>query len=119
MAEPVTMDILLRLARVNGDLMTATDTATVITRLIEGADVVFAVWATNPASEHFEQMELSKELPRHHFVAGLFVCRLKNAATAAERAAAVARGGICIHVYFGAVKPGDESQRSRSATVLR
>ena len=49
MAEPVTMDILLRLARVNGDLMTATDTATVITRLIEGADVVFAVWATNPA----------------------------------------------------------------------
>ena len=53
MAEPVTMDILLRLARVNGDLIreqkTATDTATVITRLIEGADVVFAVWATNPA----------------------------------------------------------------------
>ena len=53
MAEPVTMDILLRLARVNGDLIreqkTATDTATVIARLIKGADVVFAVWATNPA----------------------------------------------------------------------
>ena len=61
MAEPVTMDILLRLARVNRDLIrkqkTATDTATVITRLIEGADVVFAVWATNPADPdptHFE-----------------------------------------------------------------
>ena len=53
MAEPVTMDALVRLARVNADLIgeqkTATDTATVIARLIEGADVVFAVWATNPA----------------------------------------------------------------------
>src|SRR6516162_8158238 len=53
MAEPVTMDILVRLARVNADLIgeqkTATDTATVIARLIEGAEVVFAVWATNPA----------------------------------------------------------------------
>ena len=57
MAEPVTMDILLRLARVNGDLMTATDTATVITRLIEGADVVFAVWATNPADPDPTQFE--------------------------------------------------------------
>jgi len=61
MAEPVTMDILLRLARVNGDLIreqkTATDTATVITRLIEGADVVFAVWATNPADPDPTQFE--------------------------------------------------------------
>ena len=52
MAEPVTMDILVRLARVNRDLIrkqkTATDTATVIAQLIEGADVVFAVWATDP-----------------------------------------------------------------------
>ena len=61
MAEPVTMDILLRLARVNGDLIreqkTATDTATVITRLIEGADVVFAVWSTNPAEPDPTQFE--------------------------------------------------------------
>jgi hypothetical protein len=61
LAEPVTMDALVRLARVNADLIgeqkTATDTATVIARLIEGADVVFAVWATNPADPdptHFE-----------------------------------------------------------------
>jgi len=41
LAEPVTMDALVRLARVNADLIgeqkTATDTATVIARLIEGA----------------------------------------------------------------------------------
>ena len=61
LAEPVTMDALVRLARVNADLIgeqkTATDTATVLARLIEGADVVFAVWATNPADPdptHFE-----------------------------------------------------------------
>src|SRR6516225_10422298 len=57
MAEPVTLDILVRLARVNADLIRQTDTATVIARLIEGADVVFAVWATNPADPdptHFE-----------------------------------------------------------------
>jgi hypothetical protein len=61
MAEPVTMDILVRLARVNGDLIrkqkTATDTATVIARLIEGADVVFAVWSTNPADPGPSQFE--------------------------------------------------------------
>jgi hypothetical protein len=49
MAEPLTMDILVRLAGVNGDLITETDTASVIAGLIEGADVAFAVWATNPA----------------------------------------------------------------------
>jgi hypothetical protein len=53
MAEPVTMDILVRLARVNRDLIrkqkTATNTATVVAWLIERADVVFAVWATYPA----------------------------------------------------------------------
>ena len=49
MAEPVTLDILVRLARVNADLIRQTDTATVIAQLVEGADVVFAVWATNPA----------------------------------------------------------------------
>jgi hypothetical protein len=41
MAEPVTMDILVRLARVNGDLLreqnTATDTATVIAGGFKGA----------------------------------------------------------------------------------
>ena len=57
MAEPVTLDILVRLARVNADLIRQTDTATVIAQLVEGADVVFAVWATNPADPdptHFE-----------------------------------------------------------------
>jgi len=50
MAQPVTLDILVCLARVNRDLIdTATDTATVIAELTEEADVVFAVWATNPA----------------------------------------------------------------------
>jgi hypothetical protein len=62
MAEPVTMDILVRLARVNGDLIreqkTATDTANVIARLIEGADVVFAVWANNPADPDPNQFEV-------------------------------------------------------------
>jgi hypothetical protein len=61
MAEPVTMDALVRLARVNGDLIreqkTATDTATVIAWLIEGADVVFAIWATNPADPDPTQFE--------------------------------------------------------------
>jgi hypothetical protein len=61
MAEPVTMDILVRLARVNGDLIkeqkTATDTATVNAGLIEGADAVFAVWATNPADPDLTQFE--------------------------------------------------------------
>jgi hypothetical protein len=62
MAEPVTMDILVRLARVNGDLIreqkTATDTANVIARLIEGADVVLAVWANNPADPDPKQFEV-------------------------------------------------------------
>jgi hypothetical protein len=62
MAEPVTMDILVRLARVNADLIrkqkTATDTATVIARLIEGADVVFALWSTNPADPDPKQFEV-------------------------------------------------------------
>ena len=50
MAQPVTLDILVCLARVNRDLIdTATDTATVIAELTGEADVVFAVWATNPA----------------------------------------------------------------------
>ena len=50
MAQPVTLDMLVCLARVNRDLIdTATDTATVIAELTEEADVVFAVWATNPA----------------------------------------------------------------------
>jgi hypothetical protein len=50
MAQPVTLDILVSLARVNRDLIdTTTDTATVIAELTEEADVVFAVWATNPA----------------------------------------------------------------------
>ena len=49
MAEPVTLDILVRLARVNADLIKQTDTATVIAQLVEEANVVFAVWATNPA----------------------------------------------------------------------
>ena len=50
MAQPVTLDILVCLARVNRDLIdTATDTATVIAELTDEADVVFAVWATNPA----------------------------------------------------------------------
>jgi hypothetical protein len=50
MAQPVTLDILVRLARVNRDLIdTASDTATVIAELTQEADVVFAVWATNPA----------------------------------------------------------------------
>jgi hypothetical protein len=61
MAEPVTMDILVRLARVNADLIrkqsTAADTATVIARLMEGADVVFAVWSTNPAERDPTQFE--------------------------------------------------------------
>ena len=61
MADPVTMDILLRLARVNGDLIrkqkTATDTATVIAQLIEGADVVFAVWTANLADPDPTQFE--------------------------------------------------------------
>ena len=50
MAQPVTLDMLVCLARVNRDLIdTATDTATVIAELTGEADVVFAVWATNPA----------------------------------------------------------------------
>ena len=61
MAEPVTMDILVRLVRVNRDLIrkqkTATDAATVIAQLVEGADVVFAVWATNPADPDPTQFE--------------------------------------------------------------
>jgi hypothetical protein len=61
MAEPVTMDILVRLARVNADLIrkqnTAADTATVIARLMEGAEVVFAVWSTNPAEPDPTQFE--------------------------------------------------------------
>ena len=57
MAEPVTLDILVRLARVNADLIRQTDTATVIAQLVEGADVVFAVWATNPADPHPTQFD--------------------------------------------------------------
>ena len=45
MAEPLTIDILVRLAGVNGDLIRETDTASVIAGLIEEADVAFAVWA--------------------------------------------------------------------------
>ena len=48
----ISMDVLLRLAKQNGDLIreqnTAIDTATVMARLIDEADVVYAVWATNP-----------------------------------------------------------------------
>jgi hypothetical protein len=62
MAEPVTMDILVRLARVNADLIrkqnTAADTATVFAQLMEGADVVFAVWSTNPAERDPTQFEV-------------------------------------------------------------
>ena len=58
MAQPVTLDILVCLARVNRDLIdTATDTATVIAELTEEADVVFAVWATNPANPDPTQFE--------------------------------------------------------------
>src|SRR5215475_10344907 len=58
MAPPVTLDILVRLARVNGDLINpATDSAAVIARLTEEADVVFAVWATNPADPDPTQFE--------------------------------------------------------------
>ena len=58
MAQPVTLDMLVCLARVNRDLIdTATDTATVIAELTEEADVVFAVWATNPADPDPTQFE--------------------------------------------------------------
>jgi hypothetical protein len=58
MAQPVTLDILVRLARANRDLInTATDTPTVIARLIEEADVVFAVWASNPADPEPTQFD--------------------------------------------------------------
>ena len=57
MAEPVTLDILVRLARVNADLIKQTDTATVIAQLVEEANVVFAVWATNPADPDPTQFE--------------------------------------------------------------
>ena len=55
----ISMDDLLRLAKQNGDLIreqnTAVDTATVMARLIDEADVVYAVWATNPTDPtHFE-----------------------------------------------------------------
>src|SRR5215471_16498886 len=61
MAEAISMDNLVRLAKQNGDLIreqnTAIDTATVMARLIDEADVVYAVWATNPTDPdptHFE-----------------------------------------------------------------
>ena len=57
----ISMDDLLRLAKQNGDLIreqnTAVDTATVMARLIDEADVVYAVWSTNPTDPgptHFE-----------------------------------------------------------------
>jgi hypothetical protein len=69
MAEPVTMDILVRLARVNADLIrkqnTAADTATVIAWLMEGADVVFAVWSTNPAEPDPTQFEAASIKGQH------------------------------------------------------
>ena len=66
MAQPVTLDILVCLARVNRDLIdTATDTATVIAELTEEADVVFAVWATNPADPDPTQFEAAAIKGQH------------------------------------------------------
>jgi len=61
MAESMSMDNLIRLAKQNGDIIreqsTAVDTATVMAGIIGDADVVYAVWATNPTDPdptHFE-----------------------------------------------------------------
>ena len=68
MAQPVTLDILVCLARVNRDLIdTATDTATVIAELTEEADVVFAVWATNPADPDPTQFDAVPIKGQHLF----------------------------------------------------
>ena len=67
MAQPVTLDILVCLARVNrGRIDTATDTATVIAELTGEADVVFAVWATNPADPdptQFDAVPIKRSTP--------------------------------------------------------
>ena len=61
MAESISMNNLIRLAKQNGDIIreqnTAIDTATVMAGIIGDADVVYAIWATNPTDPeptHFE-----------------------------------------------------------------